>query len=226
MEDIIRERESQWINDRYAGVLLAAGHSQRMGTPKAMLEFRDGINFLEACLQAFRDFGCEEVAVVVNLRLYERLLSNAPTLPENTHIVLNEHPEHGRFFSLQCGLKALSAKTNTFIHNVDNPFISQDVLKALSAKKKTADVICPAFNGKRGHPVLISSQVASDIVSETNYDWNLRDYLNRYHNVSVPLQDPNVLVNINAPGEYARLLGGSQESETRNPKPETRNHEP
>ncbi len=195
---------------KHAAVLLAAGDSQRMGSPKAMLEFRKGINFLEACLQAFRDFDCAEVAVVVNLRLYELLL-NALTLPENTHIVLNEHPEYGRFFSLQCGLKALSAKTNTFFHNVDNPFITPEVLKALTVSEKKADVFCPSYQDKRGHPVLISSKVASDIASESNYEWNLRDYLNRYHNVSVPLQDPNILVNINTPEEYARMLGGSQE---------------
>jgi molybdenum cofactor cytidylyltransferase len=196
---------------KHAAVLLAAGDSQRMGTPKAMLEFRKGINFLEVCLQAFRDFGCEEVAVVVNLRLYELLLLNALTLPENTHIVLNKHPEYGRFYSLQCGLKALPAKMSIFFHNVDNPFITPGVLKALTVSEKKADVFCPAYQEKRGHPVLISSKVASDIVSESNYEWNLREYLDNYRNESVPVSDPNILVNINTPREYAQLLGGSQE---------------
>jgi molybdenum cofactor cytidylyltransferase len=193
----------------YAAVLLAAGDSQRMGTPKAMLEFRKGINFLEACLQAFRDFSCAGVVVVVNAQLYERLKSNEVSQPENVHFILNDHPERGRFFSLQCGLKALSAGTNTFFHNVDNPFISPDVLNALATKARTSDVTCPAYEGKRGHPVLISGRVVSDVISESNYDWNLRDYLDRYHNESVRVTDPNILVNINTPEDYARLLGRS-----------------
>ena len=193
----------------YAAVLLAAGDSQRMGTPKAMLEFRKGINFLEACLQAFRDFGCAEVVVVVNAQLYERLQSNEVSQPENAHFILNNHPERGRFFSLQCGLKALSAEMNTFFHNVDNPFITPEVLKALISREKTADVICPVYQGKRGHPVLITGKVVSDIISERNYDWNLRDYLDRYHNESVQVTYPNILVNINTPEDYARLLGRS-----------------
>ncbi len=83
------------------------------------------------------------------------------------------------------------------------------MLKALISWKKTADVICPACQGKRGHPVLITGKAVTDIISESNYDWNLREYLDNYQNESVPVSDPNILVNINTPEDYARLLGRS-----------------
>ncbi len=211
MEDKISGRENQRINDRFAGVLLAAGHSHRMGSPKPMLEFGHATTFLDACLKAFIDFGCEKVVVVTNKHVYDLLKSAIKDLPVNVRFVLNNYPERGRFYSLGCGLKTIQSYTKVFFHNVDNPFISSDVLKALSAQEQTADVICPAYNGKRGHPVLISSKVVSDIVSESNTERNLRNYLDRYHNVSVPVHDPNILININTPEEYTRLLGGSQE---------------
>ncbi len=208
MDNIIIGRYNQWINDRYLGVLLAAGRSQRMGVPKAFLPFRDGMNFLEACLQAFNNFGCKEVVVVVNQQLFKQVDSKEFNLQENARFVCNEYPERGRFFSLQCGLKALTKRTNTFIHNVDNPFITSGVLQALAEKEKTADVICPAYGARRGHPVLVSSGVVKDIISEDSHDYNLRDYLERYQHVSVPVTDPNILVNINTPEDYARMVGG------------------
>lgn len=195
--------------NRYAAVILAAGDSHRMGTPKALLAFRNDMNFLEACLKAFNDIGCEEVVVVVNQYLYRLLASKGVNLHMNARLVLNAYPARGRFFSLQCGLRAISVDTNTFFHNVDNPFITPGVLKALINSEKEADVICPAYRGKRGHPVLINNKVVSDLISESNYDRHLRDYLDRYRHVSVPVTDPNILININTPDEYARMLGGN-----------------
>src|SRR5262249_10914146 len=46
-----------------AGIVLAAGRSRRMGTPKAFLTLRD-ITFLERAVWALRDGGCGEVVVV------------------------------------------------------------------------------------------------------------------------------------------------------------------
>lgn len=191
-------------------VILAAGDSQRMGAHKALLPFQNGINFLEACLKAFNDVGCAEVVVVVNKLLYRQIDSNVMKLQGHARFVLNEHPGRGRFFSLQCGLKALSLNTDTFFHNVDNPFVTSGVLAALTAGEHSSDIVSPAYMGRRGHPVLIRGRVVSDIISESNYDWNLRDYLDRYQHVSVPISDPNILVNINTPEEYARIRGNRQ----------------
>ena len=47
------------------GIVLAAGASTRMGTPKALLEV-EGTTFLERAVHLLRDAGCRYVVAVVN----------------------------------------------------------------------------------------------------------------------------------------------------------------
>ncbi len=191
----------------FAAVVLAAGDSSRMGKQKLFLEFSPGVSFMDACVKAFLDFGCTELIVVVNRQVFKKLTVREIQTSSRLKIVLNNYPERGRFYSLQCGLNAVSEKAHVFFHNVDNPFVSMEVLDALANASANADVICPAFKGKRGHPVLISQKPVSDIISETDHNWVLRDFLKRYKNLSVPVSDPNILVNMNTPSDYNQHFG-------------------
>ena len=200
------ERINQW-NKRFAAVLLAAGDSSRMGTPKLFLEFSPGATFMDACVKAFLDFGCQEIFLVVNRQVFKKLTTQENQISSRIRFVLNNTPEYGRFYSLQCGLNAVSKQSHVFFHNIDNPFISMEVLEALAYANMKADVICPAYDGRRGHPVLISRKLVSDIITEENHHWILRDFLMRYKNLYVPVSDPNILVNINTPNDYSQHFG-------------------
>lgn len=191
----------------YAAILLAAGDSSRMGTPKPFLEFSPGVTFMDACVKAFLDFGCQRVVLVVNGRVFNKLTGLENQTSSQVRIVLNKYPERGRFYSLQCGLNIVSEQSHVFFHNIDNPFISKEVLEALACANKKAEVVCPAYGGRRGHPVLISRKPMSDIITEKNQNWILRDFLLRYKNLSVPVSYPNILININNPEDYNQHFG-------------------
>ncbi len=175
-----------------------------MGVPKMFLEVRHGVSFLDACVDVFISFGCKEVLVVTSPSCME-LVDFKPSWTGVVRLVHNTHPDFGRFYSLQCGLKALSEIRPVFIHNVDNPFISLEVLSALASNDSKASVIRPSFNKKRGHPVLIRNNVVIDMLSEKNYAHNLRDYLAKYANASVAVQNTGILQNINTPEDYKKI---------------------
>ena len=84
------------------GIVLAAGASRRMGSPKALLRGPDGIPL--AARQAARLLagGCEGVAVVLGAEI-ERI---RPELPPGLATVENPRWAKGRASSLQAGLGA------------------------------------------------------------------------------------------------------------------------
>ncbi|TVR42424.1 MAG: hypothetical protein EA394_03480 [Bacteroidia bacterium] len=192
----------------FSAVIMAAGISRRMGVPKLSLPFDESRSFVQRCVQVFADFPCREISVVVNDDGMKWLSENDPGWPANVHVVLNQHPEKGRFFSLQKGLEAIRELCPVFVHNVDNPFINTALLQQLASVIHKASFIRPVCGDKRGHPALISKKAATDILHESNPVHHVRLYLEKYPQQLVTVTDPNTLVNINTPAEYHQHFKG------------------
>ena len=148
-----------------SGILLAAGESRRMGSPKALLPYQ-GQTFLERICTAFFDAGVEELVVV--LGAWEDKLR--PALPRHPSLrtVVNPHYTQGQLSSLVCGLGALSPDSEAAVVNlVDHPLIRTETIAALIASFRTdpLPIIIAAHQGKRGHPVLFSRQVYAELLA-------------------------------------------------------------
>ena len=183
-------------------IVLAAGFSGRMGIPKFALKFDENRTFLEEIVEQYNMFGCQEMVIVLNeegKKLYDEL--NIP-FAQNVKIVINHHPEYERFYSIKTGLKNLKSERKKFIHNVDNPFVSQGVLKILFNSISDADYCFPVCKGRGGHPVLLSESVVKDITEFKDSSITLRDFLKAYSGNRVEVNYEKVLVNINTMDEY------------------------
>ncbi|MCF8372393.1 MAG: NTP transferase domain-containing protein [Bacteroidales bacterium] len=189
-----------------SAIILAAGLSSRMGMPKFLLELPGGKTFLENVVERFAEFGCTEIVVVLNREGLSAFNSSKINLSENSKIVENPHPEWDRFYSLQCGLKALSLEYPVFLHNVDNPFINLEVLEKLISNLHGYDFAKPVFQNKGGHPVLISAKLAKEIVSEKHENKRLNEFLGRYLVNKVEVNDGRVRVNVNTIVDYSRVI--------------------
>ena len=183
-------------------VILAAGNSSRMGQLKFTLTLRDGSTFIENIVNQYVEFGCKEIIVVVNKRGME-YLSDHPL--KAVTIVMNQHPEYERFYSVKTGLSKIENNNPIFIHNVDNPYANKEVLEVLFANKGKADFIKPIFNTMGGHPILISKGIANDIVLNNNYDIHLNDFLRNYSRKKIEVDDEKILVNVNLESDYRKL---------------------
>lgn len=185
-------------------IILAAGSSSRMKQPKLLLTTPDGTTFLETIAKQYDEFGCQQIIVVLNkdgINLIKRYHLN---LPSQAQIVLNPHPEFGRFYSIKTGIKQVES-SYIYIHNVDNPFANKEVLEQLYNSKKESDVIKPVNNGIGGHPVLISQTVCDYILNENEHTINFKEILKRFTTKSVEIMDTTILKNINTYDEYLEL---------------------
>jgi len=183
-----------------AGVVLAAGMSSRMGTPKALLEHRAGGTFLDAACAALRQAGVHPVIAVVGFhreRIEERL-------PAGTMAVVNPHPELGQVRSMAVGLRAARAEGREFalVSLIDHPAVATPTVRALAeaAAREPACIHVPVWRGEGGHSVAVPTSLA-EALFEAQPGEGARDvfarlgFLVREH----PVEDPGILIDVDTP---------------------------
>ncbi|HWE49495.1 MAG TPA: nucleotidyltransferase family protein [Bryobacteraceae bacterium] len=183
-----------------AGVILAAGESRRMGSPKAFLPFRGG-TFLSNIADALGR-RCAPVIAVFGFDA-ARLMKMAPA-----GVVAVENPvyEQGMLTSLQAGLRAVPDSCDAVIFTlVDHPVISAATLDRLFESK--APIAIPRFQGKRGHPVLVRRRIFEEFLAEP-LTAKVRDTIDRHAAAIdyIEVEDPGISDDIDNPQLYESLL--------------------
>lgn len=192
------------IMEQTSCIILSAGSSVRAGSHKALLMFDAERTFIQKIAETYSLAGVEHVVVVINAELNQLIKERNLVLPEMALLVINENPELGRFNSLQTGIKHLKPGNYSFFQNIDNPFTSKTVLAALLQNKDLAEVIIPAFEGKSGHPVLLSPKVAESIAKSADNQQRIDEFLRNFHVKKVEVSDGSILANINSADDYRR----------------------
>jgi CTP:molybdopterin cytidylyltransferase MocA len=180
-----------------AAVILAAGASSRMGSPKAFLDYR-GETFLGRLTRMLRVY-CESVFVV----------AGAPLEAPGTQVVVNPAPERGMLSSLQCGLAAAVAagtKQAVAFTPVDYPAMEESTIEAIVARWSGELLRIPRHQGRRGHPVLIARPIISEILALPD-GAQARDVVRRHETdiVYVDVNDPGILADVDTPADYERI---------------------
>jgi putative nucleotidyltransferase with HDIG domain len=188
-----------------AAVVLAGGFSRRMGRFKPLLPLGDG-RTIERVVHLFQDAGIEEI-LVVGHRGAEIRRTVAPL-----NVVCVENPVYaeGMLTSVLAGIRALSEQCRAFfIHPVDIPMVRWQTVRRLAdaSEDSSALVLYPTFNGRRGHPTLIQACMGPQILEWTG-SGGLRSFLQGHdaENLELPVADEAVLLDIDTPGDYSRML--------------------
>lgn len=190
----------------YSVIIMAAGKSERMGFPKLSLKFNERFTFIEHIINEYKNIGCKEITIIVNKTGRKYIHENGIKIPSTVKIVINEHPEWHRFYSLKIGAKNLENFYPAFIHNVDNPFVNQEILMQLIDSSDKADYISPEYEGQGGHPFLISAKIIQDLKDSESDQIHLKEFLNLYTRLRVPVTDEKILVNINTLEDYREFF--------------------
>ena len=142
-----------------AGLVLAAGAGSRMGTPKAILDYRGEPLISRAVRTAFAG-GCDLVFAVLGAEVEQ---AGSYAAAAGASIVVNSAWADGMGVSLRAGLDAIEASapdaSAALVLLVDQPHITKAAVAAvLSAQRDPADetvLAAAAYEGERGHPVLL-----------------------------------------------------------------------
>lgn len=183
-----------------AAIILAAGESRRMGSPKALLPFRDG-TFLSVLAGTLGRF-CSPVIAVFG---FDGNAVKRQT-PNGVIPVLNPDYDKGMLTSLQTGLMACRGDFDVVLFTlVDHPAVMPETIEKLLATE--ADIAIPRYQGRRGHPVLLRPGIALKYLMEPETSI-VRDIIERFADriQYVDTDDPGVCDDVDSPELYEALL--------------------
>ncbi len=203
-----------------AAIILAAGASKRMGFPKALLTYR-GTTFLETTVRASEAAGLKRLVVVLGPDSAKVL--NACDLPRSTvEVVENLAPETGPIASLQLGLRSVinHPVEGVLAWHVDRPHVSVATLQSLVARYRedSAAIVVPTYAEQRGHPVIFGRAVFEELLA-VRHGHGARSVVRADPSrvLTVPVDDPAVVQDVDTPAEYQDLLRQSDASDATPP---------
>jgi CTP:molybdopterin cytidylyltransferase MocA len=183
-------------------VILAAGRSERMKERKAFLSFDEKSTFIERILSAYSGWGCSEIVLVTNKEAADRMKIEKLVAPDVT-VVINNHLEFERFYSVKLGLAAIRSSEFSFIQNIDNPFIGSEILDLLYEQRDHEKYVSPVFQSRGGHPVLLNRKNIRYILNRKENSANFKEVLAGMDCRNVEMPDDKILININSPEDYS-----------------------
>jgi molybdenum cofactor cytidylyltransferase len=188
-----------------AGIILAAGASSRMGTPKALLDYR-GETFMGRLV---RVLGTSCSPVIVVLGYHADVLRQQ--VPANATIAINPDPSRGQLSSLQTGLAAMPADADGFAFiPVDSPAVAEDTVTKLARtfRRRHPETlfVIPRQSGKRGHPVLAAPSIAAEFLA-LSPTGEAREIVHAHVDRTeyVDVEDSGIFTDIDDPQAYRQL---------------------
>lgn len=201
------------MNKTTAALILAGGNSDRMKFPKAFLRINEQ-TFLYRIVKAYADAGVSDIRVVMNSRF-----CGGPWADEfrkvqaYAHLIRNDFPRKGRFFSVKLGMNELCDHDYCFLQNADNPFVSAGLVEGMMNNRNSWGYTVPIYMGKRGHPVLLSRKVSRFLKELPDDDLNLRTLLSVFPYRQFESGSSEILLNVNTPEDHKLAMERMSKSE-------------
>lgn len=179
------------------GIILAGGFSSRTSNNKMRLSI-DGKPLIIHTIEAMKPFVNKIFLITGHYDVDIRSIVNED---EKIQIIYNADYEKGMFSSVLCGVKNVTE--DFFIIPGDIPFIYASTYDALL--KGSKPIRFPSYKGKEGHPLFISIKLKEKLLQEP-VDSNLRKFRDEQDKEIIPVDDPNILKDIDTMKEYQTLL--------------------
>jgi molybdenum cofactor cytidylyltransferase len=189
-----------------AAIILAAGESSRMGSPKALLTDPEGDSFVARVARTFVEAGIGNLIIVTG-RHHDDVARAVANVRDVVRIVRNDAPERGQLSSLWVGLDAVQPldPDAVLMTLVDVPFVTAATVRAVvDAWRRTgAPIVRPAIGERHGHPVLFDRAVLPEL-RRAPLDQGAKAVVHAHAGelVDVAVEDEGAVTDIDTPGDY------------------------
>lgn len=192
-------------------VILAAGRSSRMGTPKAGLRVSvGGPTFAAAVVTTLQRAGLDDITIVAGA--HPDAVRAAVAGLDGVRVI--DHPAWpaGQLSSLLAGLEAVASPDleALLVTLVDIPRVAPATVAHLleTWRRTRAPIVRPAIGEKHGHPVIFDRATFADLRAAP-LDVGAKAVIRAWRDqvLDVATDDAGVLVDVDTPEDYARLSG-------------------
>jgi molybdenum cofactor cytidylyltransferase len=192
------------------GIILSAGESKRMGTPKQLLPWGKTI-ILQQVIDNAAASRLDKILLVLGSRAEE--IAGKITLSPKTSIVVNHDFRQGMSSSVKCGVKNAPAGAEAFMLLLgDQPFISPTIINRVldDYHNNTHGIVIPVYEGKSGHPVIFNAKYRPELLAIA--DRGAKAVVNNHLNdiLEVHLEAPEILNDIDTPQDYREAISRAE----------------
>jgi molybdenum cofactor cytidylyltransferase len=194
-----------------SGVILAAGDSTRMGSPKATLRTPGGDTFIAHIVTTLRDAGVADLVVVTGRHHDAVIDALASDVHPPPRIVRNPDPSRGQLSSLLAGMDAVvTPHTDAVMMTlVDVPLVRVSTVVAVidAWRRSRAAIVRPAIGDQHGHPVIFDRAVLDEI-RRAPLGAGAKSVVRAHEHaiLNVPVDDDGCVRDVDTPSDYERLL--------------------
>jgi molybdenum cofactor cytidylyltransferase len=183
-------------------IILAAGESKRMKTPKMLLPFK-GKTIIEKVIENVVSSDVDNTVVVIGASHNEilNIIAEMPVMH-----CYNDNYKKGMLSSVICGFQSLPENIEgAVVFQGDQPMISAPVINTLinAWRKSGKGIVIPVFEKKRGHPIFIAKKYINEI-AKLNPDEGLRSLTVKFRDdvSEVEVETPEILRDIDTKEDY------------------------
>lgn len=187
-------------------VVLAAGASSRLGSPKQLLNY-SGATLLQHAVEAAQSSDAAKVLVV--LGAHADVIKHALNIATVSTIV-NAQWKDGMSSTIRCGLQTLvemNPQLEAVIFMVaDQPFVSAELLNNLLDlhRKEQHSIVASKYGSTFGTPVLFSKHFFSELLQLTG-DVGAKSLVRKYINEAAFVSFPEGSIDIDTVEDYKNL---------------------
>ncbi|MFQ5902896.1 MAG: NTP transferase domain-containing protein [Candidatus Binatia bacterium] len=191
-----------------AAIVLSAGESRRMGSPKALLPIGER-PFAERIVTVLKATKVGKIVVVLGHNA-EEIASKIVHLPIT--VVINKDYAKGQLSSLVVAIRSLEAEEvdGALVHLVDHPFLSPALVNHMIDRfyESKKLIVIPRHKGQRGHPVVFSSRLFPELLS-TPLDQGAKAVVHAHRDETLEIEtdEAGVTIDIDTPEEYRQHVG-------------------
>jgi molybdenum cofactor cytidylyltransferase len=200
MAGISKANNGIWV------IILAAGESKRMQTPKLILPFGK-LTIIETVVENAMNSIADHIMVVLGAyrEEIEKILEGRAVQQ-----CINENYREGMLTSVRTGFRSIPGNFKAaIVIPGDQPLIPPEAINmVIEAWEKSGNgIVIPAYQGKRGHPILIASQYKAEI-EKLNPEVGLNALSIRFSSdvCETEVDIPDILTDIDTKEDYLKII--------------------
>lgn len=188
-----------------SAVIMAAGYGKRMGKNKLLMPLGEKL-VIDYVIDSIKRCNFKEIILVGKDK---EVLSLG--IRKGIITVENKVAFKGQSESIKLGILKSNSDVEAYMFFTgDQPFIDEKTINSLlKAHYENKDkIICPIYKGKRGNPVIFPSIYREELLNLQGDDGGRNIIRRNLENVIlVEVEDFKVLMDIDTPEEYKKLVG-------------------